>query len=143
MSDLEVFKSQSVKEEISNAISHGIAAALFIFGTVIMIIEASLRHKGAMAITGVSIFGASLILLYLTSCLYHSLTNYNAKRVFRKLDHCMIFILITGTYTPICLSIIRGWAGSQQPRSCVASQIVSSTGAGFGPTCVNVERPMS
>ena len=111
MSDLEVFKSQSVKEEISNAISHGIAAALFIFGTVIMIVEASIRHKGAMAITGVSIFGASLILLYLTSCLYHSLTNYNAKRVFRKLDHCMIFILITGTYTPICLSIIRGWAG--------------------------------
>ena len=111
MSDYEVFKSQSVKEEISNAISHGIAAALFIFGTVIMIVEASLKHKGAMAITGVSIFGASLILLYLTSCLYHSLTNYNAKRVFRKLDHCMIFILITGTYTPICLSIIRGWAG--------------------------------
>ena len=111
MSDLEVFKSQSLKEEISNAISHGIAAALFIFGTVIMIVEASVRHKGAMAITGVSIFGASLILLYLTSCLYHSLTNYNAKRVFRKLDHCMIFILITGTYTPICLSIIRGWAG--------------------------------
>ena len=111
MSDLEVFKSQSLKEEISNAISHGIAAALFIFGTVIMIVEASVRHKGAMAITGVSIFGASLILLYLTSCLYQSLTNYNAKRVFRKLDHCMIFILITGTYTPICLSIIRGWAG--------------------------------
>ena len=111
MSDLEVFKSQSLKEEISNAISHGIAAALFIFGTVIMIVEASVRHKGAMAITGVSIFGGSLILLYLTSCLYHSLTNYNVKRVFRKLDHCMIFILITGTYTPICLSIIRGWAG--------------------------------
>lgn len=111
MSDLEVFKSQSVQEEISNAISHGIAAALCILGTVIMIVEASVRHKGALAITGVSIFGASLILLYLTSCLYHSLTNYNAKRVFRKLDHCMIFILITGTYTPICFSIINGWQG--------------------------------
>lgn len=111
MSDLEVFKSQSVKEEISNAISHGLGAAIFIAGTVIMIVQAAINGKGALAITGVSIFGASLIMLYLTSCLYHSLTNYTAKKVFRKLDHCMIFILITGTYTPICLSVIGGWVG--------------------------------
>ncbi|MBO4310462.1 MAG: hemolysin III family protein [Lachnospiraceae bacterium] len=111
MSDIEVFKSQSLKEEISNAISHGIGAALFIAGTVIMIVQASIGKKGALAITGVSIFGASLILLYLTSCLYHSLTNYKAKKVFRKLDHCMIFLLITGTYTPICLSLIGGFVG--------------------------------
>ena len=75
MSDYEVFKSQSFKEELINAISHGIGAALFIAGTVIMIVQASLKRKGALAITGVSIFGASLILMYLTSCLYHSLTN--------------------------------------------------------------------
>ncbi|MCR5848735.1 MAG: hemolysin III family protein [Lachnospiraceae bacterium] len=111
MSDYEVFKSQSFKEELSNAISHGIGAALFIAGTVIMIVQAALKHKGALAITGVSIFGASLILLYLTSCLYHSLTNFKAKKVFRKLDHCMIFVLITGTYTPVCLSVIGGWVG--------------------------------
>ncbi len=111
MSDIEVFKSQSLKEEISNAISHGIGAALFIAGTVIMIVQAAIGKKGALAITGVSIFGASLILLYLTSCLYHSLTNYKAKKVFRKLDHCMIFLLITGTYTPICLSLIGGFVG--------------------------------
>ncbi len=111
MSDIEVFKSQSLKEEISNALSHGIGAALFIAGTVIMIVQAAIGKKGALAITGVSIFGASLILLYLTSCLYHSLTNYKAKKVFRKLDHCMIFLLITGTYTPICLSLIGGFVG--------------------------------
>ena len=111
MSDIEIFKLQSLPEEISNAISHGIGAALFIAGTVIMIVEAALKGKGAMAITSVSIFGASLILLYLTSCLYHSLTNISAKKVFRKLDHCMIFILITGTYTPVCLSMIGGWIG--------------------------------
>lgn len=111
MSDLEAFKSQSVKEEISNAISHGAGAALFAAGTAIMIIYAALNSKGAMAITSVSIFGASLILLYLTSCLYHSLTNFKAKSVFRKLDHCMIYILITGTYTPVCLSLIGGWVG--------------------------------
>ena len=111
MSDYEVFKSQSFKEELSNAISHGFAAALFIAGTVLMIVQSALKSKGAMAITTVSIFGGSLILLYLTSCLYHSLTNYKAKKVFRKLDHCMIFILITGTYTPVCLSLIGGWIG--------------------------------
>lgn len=111
MSDYEVFKSQSLGEEISNAISHGVGAALFIAGTVIMIVQAAINGKGAMAITSVSIFGASLILLYLTSTLYHSLTNYKAKKVFRKLDHCMIFLLITGTYTPVCLSLIGGWVG--------------------------------
>ena len=62
MSDYEVFKSQSLKEEISNAISHGIGAALFIAGTAIMIVQAAINGKGALAITSVSIFGASLII---------------------------------------------------------------------------------
>ncbi len=101
----------SLGEEIGNAITHGIGAALGIAATVLMIVAASVNHKGALAITGVSIFGASLILLYLASCLYHSLINTKARNVFQKLDHCMIFFLITGTYTPICLSMIGGWVG--------------------------------
>jgi len=102
---------RSLGEELSNAISHGVATLLSIAGTVLMIVFASINHKGALAITGVSIFGGSLILLYLASCLYHSLIFTKAGRVFQKFDHCMIFLLITGTYTPICLSLIGGWVG--------------------------------
>lgn len=111
MTDVCNFNNQTLGEEISNAISHGLGAALSIAGTAVMIVTAALNHKGPMSIVGVSIYGASLILLYLTSCLYHSLANNKGKKVFQILDHCMIFILITGTYTPICFSIIGGWVG--------------------------------
>lgn len=111
MTDVKNFNDQSLGEEISNAISHGIGAAIFIAGTVIMIMEAVLSQKGALTITSVSIFGASLILLYLTSCIYHALKINRGKKVFQILDHCMIFVLITGTYTPVCLSMIGGALG--------------------------------
>ncbi|MBO4346925.1 MAG: hemolysin III family protein [Lachnospiraceae bacterium] len=100
-----------IGEEIGNAITHGVGAALSIAATVIMIVSASVNHKGPLAITGVSIYGASMILLYLTSCLYHALILTKARNVFQRLDHCMIFFLITGTYTPIVLSVIGGWVG--------------------------------
>ena len=103
-------RPQTVKEEIGNAISHGVGAALFVAATVLMIVFAARGDKGATAITSVSIFGGSLILLYLTSCLYHSLTG-KGKRVFKILDHNMIYVLILGTYTPICLSLIKGPLG--------------------------------
>lgn len=111
MTDVNTFNNQSLGEEISNAISHGIGAALSIAGTVLMIVHAALNQKGSMAITGVSIYGASLILLYLTSCLYHALAKNKGKKVFQILDHCMIFVLILGTYTPICISLIGGVTG--------------------------------
>ncbi len=111
MTDVTNFNDQTLGEEISNAISHGVGAALSIAGTVIMIVTAALNHKPAITIVGVSIFGASLILLYLTSCLYHSLAHNRGKKVFQILDHCMIFFLIVGTYTPICFSLIGGWIG--------------------------------
>ena len=95
MTDVCNFNNQTLGEEISNAISHGLGAALSIAGTAVMIVTAALNHKGPMSIVGVSIYGASLILLYLTSCLYHSLANNKGKKVFQILDHCMIFILIT------------------------------------------------
>lgn len=111
MTDVCNFNDQTLGEEISNAISHGLGAALSIAGCAVMIISAVLNHKSPLTIVGVSIFGASLILLYLTSCLYHSLAHNKGKKVFQILDHCMIFILITGTYTPICFSLIEGAVG--------------------------------
>lgn len=105
------FNNQTLGEEISNAISHGVGALFAIAATVFMIVFACINHKPAITITAVSIYGAALILLYLTSCIYHALGLNKGKKVFQILDHCMIFVLIVGTYTPICLSIIGGVPG--------------------------------
>ncbi len=97
-------------EEITNAITHGIGAGLGIAATVLLIVRAAIRVD-AMAVVASSIYGASLILLYTMSTLYHSLTGPRAKRVFQIFDHCTIFILIAGTYTPYTLVSLRGWIG--------------------------------
>lgn len=106
----EKINNYTVGEEIANAISHGVGAGLGIAGTVVAIVAAA-RHAGAMAVVSVSLYGASLIILYLISTLYHALTAYGGKKVFQILDHCTIFLLIFGTYIPVCLSLIRGAAG--------------------------------
>ena len=101
---------QTLGEEISNAISHGIGSLFSIFGTVILIILGVWAKDLAGIIWG-SFYGASLIILYTASCLYHSLKNNRAKVVFRILDHCSIFLLISGTYAPISVLIIGGMVG--------------------------------
>jgi hemolysin III len=58
-----------------------------------------------------SIFGATLVLLYFASTLYHSITHVGAKDVFHRFDHIAIYLLIAGTYTPFCLTVLRGWIG--------------------------------
>ncbi len=106
----EKINNQSIGEEIANAISHGIGAGLGIAGLVVAIVNAVV-HGGAREVVSVSLYGASLIILYLVSTLYHSITAYGGKKVFQILDHCTIFLLIFGTYIPVCLSLIRGAAG--------------------------------
>lgn len=102
---------QTLGEEIANSISHGVTALASIAGLVLMIVFAAINGKSPITIVSVSIFGASLFLLYLTSCLYHALAQNKGKKVFQILDHCMIYVLITGTYTPVCLILIGGWIG--------------------------------
>ena len=97
-------------EEISNAITHGIGAGLSVAGAVLLIIRAAILAD-AMAVVASAIYGGSLILLYMMSTMYHSLANNAAKKVFRIFDHCTIFILIAGTYTPYTLVTLRGWIG--------------------------------
>lgn len=97
-------------EEIVNAITHGVGAALAIAALVILIIFAGIRGTG-WHVLSFSIYGATQVILYLESTLYHSITNKRAKRIFRKFDHMSIFILIAGTYTPFCLTILRGKIG--------------------------------
>jgi hemolysin III len=102
--------NQSMGEEIANAISHGTGALLATAGAAVLIVIAAL-HGRAIDIVSASIYGCSLILLYLTSTLYHSLTPYKAKRLFQVFDHCAIFILILGSYAPLSLSLLGGAAG--------------------------------
>ncbi len=101
---------QTLGEEIANAISHGVGALLSIAATVILIVFAAI-NSDAMAVVSASLYGATLIILYSSSTLYHSLTNKTAKKVFKILDHCSIFLLILGTYIPVSLSLMRNWIG--------------------------------
>lgn len=100
--------SYSLSEEIMSAVTHGIGAGLGIAGLVALLVFG--RHD-ALTTVSVSIFGATMIMLYLVSTLYHALGINRAKKVFRILDHCTIFLLIAGTYTPISLLCFGGATG--------------------------------
>jgi hemolysin III len=100
----------STKEEIANAITHGIGALLAIAALVILVVLAVIEGD-VWHVVSFSVFGATLVLLYFASTLYHSLTNIRAKNVFHKFDHIAIYLLIAGTYTPFCLTALRGWIG--------------------------------
>jgi hemolysin III len=98
------------REEIANAVTHGIGACLAIASLVILIVFAAL-YGDATYVVSFSIFGATMTILYLASTLYHSLTHRRAKKLFRKFDHISIYLLIAGTYTPFCLTALHGWIG--------------------------------
>ncbi len=100
-------RPQSLGEEIANSISHGIALVAALVGTPFLIMHAA-RHGAAGFIVGASLFSATVILLYLSSTLYHALPVGKAKRVFRVIEHSAIFLLIAGTYTPFTLGVLRG-----------------------------------
>jgi hemolysin III len=97
-------------EEIANSITHGVGAVLSIAGLVALIIGAALRGN-AWHIVTCSIYGATLVLLYLASTLYHALPEGRAKHVFLILDHSAIYLLIAGTYTPLTLVTLGGGWG--------------------------------
>jgi len=97
-------------EEITNAILHGIGALLSIAALVLCVVFSAI-HENVYAVVSSCIYGSTLIILYTMSCLYHSFKVNNAKRVFRIIDHCSIFLLIAGTYTPYALVSLNGALG--------------------------------
>lgn len=103
-------KRYTLGEEIFNSVSHGVGGGLSIAGTVVLIVLAAI-HSDAWGVVSSAIFGASLIILYTMSTLYHAITNHRAKAFFRIMDHNTIFFLIAGTYTPITLVPLRGALG--------------------------------
>ena len=101
---------QGLGEEIANSVSHGVGALLSVAGMVVLILRGVALGSVAAVLLGI-FFGASLTVLYSVSCLYHSLKRNKAKSVFRILDHCSIFLLISGTYAPISVLLIGGKIG--------------------------------
>ena len=102
-------KRYTLGEEIFNSVTHGIGAVFAVLGIFPLLLRA-LPH-GAIAVTAVSIYGASLLILYTMSTLYHAIAAERAKAVFRIFDHATIFLLIAGTYTPYSLLAVRGALG--------------------------------
>ncbi len=98
---------QSLGEEIANSITHGTGVGLSVAALVILLVFAA-RRGDAWKIASLSVYGATLIILYLASTLYHAIPKPGLKRFFRVLDHCSIFLLIAGTYTPITIGVMRG-----------------------------------
>lgn len=93
----------SVAEEVANSISHGIGFIFGIVGLVLLLSQAIDSQANAIAITSYSLYGGSMILLFLASTLYHAIPHTRAKSWLKKLDHCAIYLLIAGTYTPFLL----------------------------------------
>ena len=107
MSDVERYTQG---EEITNAILHGVGLGMAIAALAVLVVMASLSHD-AWYIVSFSVYGATLVLLYLSSTLYHGVYAGKAKRLFRIFDHSAIFLLIAGTYTPLTLITLRGRLG--------------------------------
>ncbi|MBP2168156.1 hemolysin III [Erwinia toletana] len=102
-----IAQGYSLAEEIANSISHGLGFIFGIVGLVLLLDQAIDAQAGAMAITSYSVYGGSMILLFLASTLYHAIPHPRAKYWLKKLDHCAIYVLIAGTYTPFLLIALK------------------------------------
>jgi len=112
MSETLTYRSrpQSFGEEIANSLSHGVGL-LAAVAAIPTLVASAVRRGSVAGIVGASVFAVTVVLLYLTSSLYHALPRSRAKRVFRVLDHSAIFLLIAGTYTPFTLGVLHGTWG--------------------------------
>jgi hemolysin III len=100
-------REQTTGEEIANSVTHGIGAGLAAAGLSVLVTLAAMQGD-PWRVVSFSIYGATLVLLYLASTLYHGFRGPRVKRVFQTLDHSAIFLLIAGTYTPFSLVTLRG-----------------------------------
>jgi len=103
---------ESLYEEIANTILHGVAAVLAAAALALIVVLTALTDD-ASAVVSSAIYGTTVFVLFLASALYHGIWHTRAKRLFLAMDHCAIFLLIAGTYTPIALVVFptaNGWA---------------------------------
>lgn len=106
----EYLPHYTLGEEIFNSVSHGVGVALACVGFGILIVLSAL-YGDAWAVSSSIVYSFSLFALYLASTLYHACPNRRVKGVLQVLDHCSIFLLIAGTYTPYTLITLRGAFG--------------------------------
>jgi hemolysin III len=97
-------------QEMANAITHGTGAALSIAALVVLVVAAATRGT-AWHVVSYAVFGTSMVLLYMSSTLYHAFQKPRVKKIFEKFDHAAIFVLIAGTYTAFALTILRSSVG--------------------------------
>lgn len=98
-------------EELINSISHGLGVILGIVALVLTIVQSAKNHS-TIGVVSSCIYGSTMIIMYLNSCLYHAFSpRIKAKKVFRIIDHCDIYLFIAGCYTPYCLCLIGGIKG--------------------------------
>lgn len=97
----------SVKEEWANTLTHGVGMVLGIVGLILLLVKATNHNADVLTITSMSIYGASMIVLFLASTLYHAVPHQRAKRALKTFDHCAIYLLIAGSYTPFLLVSLR------------------------------------
>ena len=106
----ESLPTLSAREEIANSISHGLGLILALIALPILVLSA-MRIGNTHFMVGAVVFGGTMVVLYLASTLYHSISHEGAKKMFRLFDHSAIFLLIAGTYTPFTLGVLRGTWG--------------------------------
>ncbi|ERM59037.1 MULTISPECIES: PAQR family membrane homeostasis protein TrhA [Vibrio] len=94
-------------EERANAITHGLGVVLGVVGLVLLLIRAFDYQADMLTVASMAVYGSSIILLFLASTLYHSITTEKTKRLLKTLDHCAIYLLIAGSYTPFLLVSLR------------------------------------
>ncbi|MCE7577783.1 hemolysin III family protein [Aliivibrio fischeri] len=99
--------SYSKKEELANSLSHALGMVFGVVALILLLLKANAANADWLTITSMSVYGASIILLFLASTLYHSIAAPKAKRLLKTLDHCAIFLLIAGSYTPYLLVSLR------------------------------------
>jgi hemolysin III len=104
------YRKLTVKEEIFNSITHGVGVLLSIAALVILVVLA-VGKGNTWHVVSFSVYGSTMVLLYLASTLYHSFTAEKVKNLFARFDHAAIFLLIAGTYTPFLLTALRGTFG--------------------------------
>jgi len=105
-----LLKRNRAKEEFWNVLTHGLGALLSVIAAVFMIVF-SAKDGNALDVVASAVFGLTLVLLYSASTIYHAMTKLRWKRIFQRIDHLCIYLLIAGTYTPVALLGLKGTWG--------------------------------
>ncbi len=100
----------TLREEIANGVTHGVGLGASLAGAALLVVVTALRGDG-WQVTSSVVYGSALVTLYTASMLYHSFQGERVKRVLRVFDHCSIYLLIAGSYTPFALVSLRGGWG--------------------------------